>query len=119
MIYKACSRCGKIHKQGYICNKGRVYTGGEERKLRNTYKWEKKSKEIRERSTTLCAVCRAQGRYTYNNLEVHHIEKVKDRPQLLLDDSNLICLCTEHHKMADRGELSKEYLKELVHLRDG
>lgn len=117
--YKACSRCGKIHKQGFNCTKGKIYQGGEERKLRNTYKWEKKSQEIRDRSNRLCAVCRDLGIYTYNDIEVHHIEKVKDRPDLLLVDENLICLCQEHHKQADKGEIDKEYLKSLADRRDG
>lgn len=52
--------------------------------------------------------------YTYNGLEVHHIEKVRDRKDLLLDDDNLICLCVEHHKQADKGILSKEFLKKSV-----
>lgn len=118
-MYKACGRCGKIHKWGYTCTKGKEYKGGEERKLRNTYKWEKKSKEIRAGANWLCAVCRDNGIYTYNDLEVHHIEKLRERPDLLLDDENLICLCREHHKQADSGELSKDYLKSLVHRADG
>lgn len=113
-MYKACSRCGRIHPASFICNKGKVYAGGEERKLRNKYAWALKSQQIREDSQNLCAVCRDIGVYTYDNLEVHHIEKLAEHPEKLLDDDNLICLCVEHHKQADRGELDKDYLKKLA-----
>ncbi|MBP5424284.1 MAG: HNH endonuclease, partial [Paludibacteraceae bacterium] len=92
-MYKTCSRCGKIHPFDYKCNVGKIYKGGEERTLRNTYAWEKKSKEIRDKAQHLCEVCRQEGRLTYNNIEVHHITKVRDDVSLLLDDLNLVCLC--------------------------
>jgi len=117
-MYKSCSRCGKIHASTYNCNVGKVYRGGEERQLRKTYNWTQKSLEIRESSHYLCAVCREEGRYTYDNLEVHHIEKVKDNKDRLLDNYNLICLCQEHHKKADAGEIDKDYLFKLAKQRE-
>jgi hypothetical protein len=117
-MYKACSKCGKIHPANYKCNVGRTYTGGQERKLRKTYAWQMKSVQVRERAAHLCEVCRDNGRYTYNGLEVHHIIKLKDAPDRLLDDSNLICLCVEHHKQADAGMLSQDYLFHLVEVRE-
>jgi 5-methylcytosine-specific restriction endonuclease McrA len=65
------------------------------------------SKFIREDSQYLCEVCRSYGVYNYDNLEVHHITKVKDDPSRLLDRDNLICLCRQHHKMADKGKIGK------------
>ena len=118
-MYKACSKCGKIHRYDKECQVKKVYQGGKERDLRSSYKWTKKSQEIRQRSNYLCEVCKEQNIFTYENVEVHHIEKVKDNNELLLDDNNLICLCVEHHKQADAGEISKEYLKELVRRREG
>lgn len=118
-MFKSCSRCGKIHSTKYKCNVGRVYQGGQERELRNTYAWEKKSLEIRQRANYLCQVCREQGVYTYENLEVHHIVPVKDVPALLLDNYNLVCLCVEHHKKADRGEIDAEHLRQLARDREG
>lgn len=117
-MYKACSRCGKIHDTKYKCNKGKLYRGGEERELRNTHSWHKKAEEIKERSNYLCSVCKEEGRYTYNNLEVHHIEKVKDNKERLLDNYNLVCLCVEHHKLADKDEIDKTYLENLAKLRE-
>lgn len=118
MIYKSCSRCGKLHPKGYICRAGTIYSGGSERKLRSTNRWRLKAEEIKERSNYLCAVCKEAGIYTYDDLEVHHITKIKDNEDLLLEDSNLICLCQLHHKEADAGRIDPEKLRLLAKLRD-
>ena len=117
-MYRSCSRCGKIHDTNYKCNVGRIFTGGDERKLRSQYSWTKKSEEIREKANHLCEVCRDQGIYTYNNIEVHHIIKVKDDKSLLLDNMNLVCLCQEHHKMADAHAIDTDYLLTLARKRE-
>ena len=117
-MFKACSRCGRIHPKDFKCNFGKIYTGGEERKVRSSYAWTKKSKQMRDSAQYLCEVCKDEGRYTYEGLEVHHIEKVKDNKDLLLDDNNLIVLCVKHHKDADAGRLSKDYLKALAEHRE-
>lgn len=117
-MWKSCSRCGKIHKAGYKCTVGKVYSGGRERELRSSYSWTRKSQEIRERAQYLCEVCSAQGVYTYQGLEVHHIIKVREDSDLLLDNRNLICLCQEHHKQADNGLLDAELLKDLAMKRE-
>lgn len=114
-MYKACSRCGRIHKTGDEC-KRKEYRGGQEREQRSSYQWTKKSKEIRQQAL-FCEVCQDTGHWTYTGLEVHHIDKIKDNPDRLLEDDNLICLCREHHRQADRGDLAKEYLKSLVEKR--
>ena len=119
-MYKACPYCGRIHKAGYECPKKpkRKYNGGEERKLRNTYAWAKKSKEIRDKAQGLCEVCRDKGVITYKGLEVHHITKLAEDKDKLLDNNNLICLCIKHHKEADKGLLSKSYLEKLARKRE-
>lgn len=117
-MWKSCARCGKIHRAGYKCNVNRVYKGGKERELRNSYSWAKKSQEIRERANYLCEVCKAQGAYTYKGISVHHIIKLTNAPELLLDNDNLICLCTEHHRQADDGLIDAEWLKELAKQRE-
>ena len=120
-MFKVCHRCGKIHASNFVCEAGkqsRRYNGGTERVLRSSYKWTEKSKEIRERANYLCEVCRDEGILTYDGLEVHHIIKVKDDEDLLLDNNNLICLCTAHHKQADNNELDRNYLQDLVRQRE-
>ena len=119
MLLYTCTRCGKIHAKGYRCSGyARTYNGGDERGLRRTNKWKEKSLEIRERAHYLCEVCRDRGELTHEGLEVHHIIKVKDDQSLLLDNMNLICLCTAHHHEADEGKLSKEYLETLAARRE-
>ena len=113
----SCGKCGKLHPRGYKCNVGRVYTQTAERKARSSNKWKLKAKQIKEDAFNLCEVCKDKGLYNYEGLEVHHITKIKDDPGGLLDDNNLICLCVEHHKQADAGELDADYLRELAKKR--
>lgn len=117
MDLKSCSRCGKIHPRGVKCNIGRVYKKTDENRLRSRYAWTKKAKQIKEDAQGLCEVCRAKGVYTYDNIEVHHITKLKDDPNGLLEDDNLIALCVFHHKQADNGEIDADYLRKLANER--
>ena len=122
IIYKSCSKCGKIHDMNYKCKTNYKFesrTEDETRKLRNNYKWHTKAKEIKEQSKFLCAMCFEEGIYNYNDLEVHHIEKIRDNKGKLLDNDNLICLCRRHHILADNGTISKEHLYELVKKGEG
>ena len=116
-MLRSCSRCGKIHDINYKCTSGRL-PQTQEQALRNRNKWHKKSEDIRERSFHLCAVCKELGDYSPKDLEVHHIIKLRDYPDGLLEDDNLISLCIDHHKQADRGELDISFLRELVTKRD-
>ena len=114
----SCSKCGRVHNINYKCKAEREPQTMEQ-SLRKRNKWTQKSIEIRKRSLNICAVCRDQKVIRFDdNVEVHHIIKLRDDPNGLLDDDNLICLCTEHHKQADRGELDIDYLRELVKQRD-
>lgn len=117
-MLKACSKCGRVHNSSFKCNAGRLPQTNEQA-LRNLNKWHKKSESIRERSFYLCAICKESGDYTAKPVEIHHIVKLRDDPSGLLDDSNLICLCIEHHKQADRGEIDPDYLRKLADFRDG
>ena len=117
-MLRSCAKCGKIHAYGYKCNKGKLPLT-DEQALRNSSDWHKKSREIRERSLYVCAVCRDQNTINpADAVEVHHIIKIKNNRGLLLDDANLICLCVDHHKKADRGSLDADYLRELARKRD-
>jgi len=114
----SCSRCGKIHPRGYKCNVGRnwgVKTDAD--KLRDQRRWKKKAAQIKRDALGLCEVCKDEGIYTYDGLEVHHITKLREDPSGLLEDDNLICLCRLHHQQADAGEIKADYLRELVKKR--
>ena len=118
-MLRSCTKCGRIHDVNYKCNGGGRLPKTNEQALRNRNKWHEKSREIRERSLYLCSVCQDRGEArAEDDLEVHHIVKLRDNPDGLLEDSNLICLCVFHHKQADRGELSADYLRELAKRRD-
>lgn len=112
----SCSRCGRIHKRGE-CPVKRTYKKDDSDRLRNKYAWRKKREQIKEDALGLCEVCKALGVYTYDNLEVHHITKLKDNSNGLLEDDNLITLCVYHHKQADSGEIDADYLRELAKQR--
>lgn len=119
-MQKSCRWCGKIVPYDHDCTKRPRHEGKrtEEEQGRYTNEWRHKSIEIKERSQYLCAVCKDNNRYVYDNLEVHHITPLRDRPDLLTEDSNLICLCGRHHEQAERGEIDVEYLHGLVQNRD-
>ncbi len=121
MSLKSCKYCGRIVDRNHVCPKKpkkKQYARTEAEQGRYTYAWERKSLEIRERSLYMCAVCRDQGRVSCDNLEVHHIIPLVDRPDLLLEDENLICLDDWHHEQAERGEISREYLFRLAKERE-
>jgi len=117
MDLKSCSRCGRIHARSQKCPISRTYNRTEEDRLHNTWAWTKKAKQIKEDANGLCEVCKAQGVYTYDGLEVHHITKLRDDPRGLLEDDNLVCLCVYHHKQADAGEIEVDYLRSLARER--
>ena len=54
----------------------------------------------------------------YDGLEVHHIRKVRDDPESLLDNFNLVCLCSSCHHLADAGGLNIEFLLNLARARE-
>lgn len=125
-MLKSCAYCGKIHPKGYICPKkpkrkyGYKDRDRESVKFRATNAWKEKAIEIKERDNWCCLVCKAGlydvglPRINYKNLSVHHIDKIIENIKLALDDDNLITVCDCHHKMADKGEIPKSVLKELV-----
>ena len=119
---KSCSKCGRIHDLNYVCQKGLKKDNSKyhygEAKLRNTYQWHTKSEQIRANSHYLCSVCLENKIYKYDNLEVHHIVKLKEDKSKLLDNYNLICLCKECHTLADAGMIDKDYLLELARRRE-
>lgn len=123
-MLKACSKCGKIHAYNYECKAGYTKRSFNDRqdkeasRLRSLSSWQKKRASIKERAFNLCEVCKAQGIYNYTDIEIHHIKKLSEDPDGLLDDNNLVALCTLHHKQADKGIISVDDLKKLVALRD-
>ena len=68
----------------------------------------------------MCRVCNEGSYGTFGipgindqPLQVHHIEPLEERFDLRLVDDNLITCCDGHHKMAEAGEIPRDYLHEL------
>lgn len=122
-MLKSCSKCGRIHDKKFICQANRtarVKPDSLANKFRNSQVWKKKRRDILIRDKGLCQLCirnlyETFGRaYNHKLIEVHHIEPINENFDLRLEDHNLICLCTYHHKRADRGEIPREELRRLI-----
>lgn len=120
-MLKTCSRCG-IVPQDHICPYKRYRNKDSSDvadKFRKSKQWTNKSIEIRERDKFLCQICirnlfNTIDRLNYDKLEVHHIVPLNEDYNKRLDNDNLITLCCYHHKLADRGLISREILTSIV-----
>lgn len=87
---------------------------GNSLKFYKSKEWKHKRLEIIERDNHECQYCKELGKLTIENkvdtiadsedqaktpLEVHHIEELKSKPELGLDDDNLITLCINCHNV--------------------
>lgn len=122
-MLKSCSRCGRVHEHSFKCQAmkvTRIKPDTIANKFRNTQAWRDKRNNIIIRDKGLCQVCirniyNTFGRiYNHKIIEVHHIDPIVEAYDLRLEDHNLISLCVYHHKMADRGEIPKKVLKDLI-----
>lgn len=122
-MMKSCPYCGRIHEAGCRCPSkaearngyGRRTKDTEERRLRRTYAWTKKSISIRQRDNYLCRFC-LEKKHKINNkmLEVHHIVPLKEDKNLWLEDRNLITLCKQCHEDAEAGSIKRDELIRLA-----
>jgi 5-methylcytosine-specific restriction protein A len=119
-MFKVCSQCGMLHDfNADLCQARRVKKDTKAVRFRNTSRWQRKRKEIRERDRHLCQVCLldiydTRQMYTYDNIEVNHIVPINEDITKALDDDNLLSLCSFHHKMADRGKIPRAILVALT-----
>ena len=87
-------------------------------RFRDSIKWQKKRKKIKERDNYLCQICireiyEAKREYNHENLQVHHAIPINTNEDLKLDESNLITLCSMHHSMCDKKIPYKE-IKRII-----
>ena len=118
-MLKTCTICGKIHDINKICKRKTTKKNTSANQFRKTNKWTEKSKDIRKRDNYLCKVCitgkyGTSNKYTYENLEVHHIIPIEEDYSKRLDSTNLITLCPMHHKKAEQGIITKEELFKII-----
>lgn len=117
----SCSYCGRIHDKNHDCGKRpqRIRYNTDAVKFRNTSRWQKKSREIRERDNYLCQCCIREmpgtfRKYEYDNCSVHHNVPLTEDISRGLDNTNLITLCSIHHEMAERGEISRDAIQAVI-----
>ena len=121
-MFKACSKCGRIHERGYVCTVGvkpKQERDSQADRFRNTKVWRRKADEIKTRDMHLCRVCLIKQYNTilqYNavRLSVHHIIPLSEDYDKRLDDDNLITLCPYHHELAERGTIPRRLLLGLA-----
>ncbi len=82
----------------------------------NSAEWLHKRDAILERDNYECQKCKGKGRYTKAEC-VHHIKHLKGRPDLALDDANLISLCgachnEEHPEKLRKNSYTKKFANE-------
>jgi len=81
----------------------------------NSTAWKKKRQEILKRDHHECQHCKAEGKFSNQCLQVHHIEELEDNPDLALDSSNLITICNRHHNLVhDKGKRFRRNKKEPI-----
>ncbi|UED79613.1 HNH endonuclease [Lysinibacillus sp. CD3-6] len=119
---RSCSYCGGIHERSHVCSskpkKQKEVTYID--RFRRARAWRNKSLYIRERDNNLCQIClrlryNTTQQYTFDGIEVHHIEPVVSAWDRRLDDSNLITLCREHHEQAEDGTIPQYELEAIAY----
>mgnify|MGYP004516957591 FL=1 len=131
-IKRACSKCGRIHKDGEVCpltpHRTRVYAKSSERgstrdplfiSFRSSKAWQDRRKIIRARDGHLCRACLANlpgtvCRINTKRLSVHHIVSLKEDWERRFDGENLITLCDVHHELAEKGAIPARVLAEMA-----
>ena len=120
-IWKSCKYCGRVHEEGYKCHKKPIKRKkiDEAVKFRNSPKWQKKRKQIKERDNYLCQICirelyGTKRKYNSEGLQVHHAVPINLSEDLKLDESNLITLCSMHHSMCEKGRIPFEEIQGII-----
>lgn len=117
----SCRYCGRIHERSFDCGKRPARRGKrkEQEKIRQKARVKKKMEQVKKDAGYLCEYCLSQGRLTYTDLQTHHIIKLTQRPDLAVEDTNLVVLCHSCHEKAEKGEISPQFLSELAQKRAG
>lgn len=121
-MLKLCSNCGAMHPfDAGQCQVGRGRTDTSTAKFRSQWSWRKMSEKVRERDHHLCQICMIDEYDTYlqynsAKLEVHHIQPAEQYERLRLEPTNLITLCSMHHKQADAGKIPTWVMQALATL---
>ncbi|WP_097025411.1 HNH endonuclease [Clostridium peptidivorans] len=136
-IYRKCTQCGKKVLEGTLCqcevkNRKEKYKEYKHRRLQDNAEKERQkfyssniwltlSENIKKHYFGLCVVCWFKGLIQENEY-THHIETIKDRFDLRLEEANLIPLCDcchkKVHRLMDKSKKDKvgiqKFLKKLM-----
>lgn len=118
-----CSKCRKIHEKGQcekeegIIDKAiaeqkpkaktyKTYAEMSEEELKlqkfyNSKEWRKMREKKMQENFGLCEICFKLRNKIKNATSVHHIKKLRTHFDLRLEESNLICLCSECHELVE------------------
>ena len=124
-MLRSCKYCGRVHPTRYVCpmrTKNRKHKDEKIDRFRKTAQWMHKRTAVLERDGYRCSLCdleREPRRYNPGRLSVHHIEPLKARWDLRLEDWNLLTVCDRHHEAAERGEYEQEMLHSLTGVPPG
>ncbi len=117
----SCQYCGKIHDRKYICDKRpkRKKEISEADRFRRTNRWQKKREEIKQRDLNLCQICirelyNTKNKYNTKDLSVHHNIPINENYDKRLDNDNLLTVCDYHHKMCEKGEISRKIVQKII-----
>ena len=117
----SCQYCGKIHDRKYICDKRpkRKKEISEADRFRRTNRWQKKREEIKQRDLNLCQICirelyNTKNKYNTKDLSVHHNIPINENYDKRLDNDNLLTVCGYHHKMCEKGEISRKIVQKII-----
>lgn len=89
------------------------YTAWKE-KIRNSFEYKELRKKVYLRDNYLCQLC---GKLSDGDLQMHHIKKVEDHKDLILEESNCITLCRKCHVSIRHKESDYEtqFEKKIYH----
>lgn len=125
-MLKSCKYCTRIHDSKFDCGKKpqRRKQCNDKDRFRWTQAWQKKREEIKRRDNYLCQMCirllyDTHNRYTYNGLQVHHVIPLEEDFEKRLDNDSLITLCERHHEMAEKGDISRRKILDIVKEQEG
>lgn len=113
-MLRSCSACGRIHDSRYKCAAKRKQRQSQADRFRNTAEWQRARDAARERDMNLCVWCRHLGDITIEGLSVHHIVPLEEDYSLRADLDNLVTLCAHDHEAAERGDISRAALINLI-----